>query len=184
MQGPAAGLVHSGLSQPQQSRLGLPSKTGRTVLPHIDGTAHCIAWTACAWSHTLYTKHNALHILWFPAIKQSALETPIVTCDCFILPANASHSAASLCACHKVICLQGTQLFIRSFELGVLFVPSLEAIYKQHPHRGFTCTPREPPARTSDLPDASTGSDMPGKNLTCLLPKCHKHKISAILPAI
>ncbi len=38
--------------------------------------------------------------------------------------------------------MQGTQLFIRSFELGVLFLPSLEAGYQQHPHRAFTCTPQ------------------------------------------
>ena len=36
--------------------------------------------------------------------------------------------------------MQGTQLFIRSFELGVLFLPSLEARYRQHPHRDFSCT--------------------------------------------
>lgn len=38
--------------------------------------------------------------------------------------------------------MQGTQLFIRSFELGVMFLPSLEARYQQHPHKGFTCTPQ------------------------------------------
>ena len=38
--------------------------------------------------------------------------------------------------------MQGTQLFIRSFELGVMFLPSLEACYQQHPHKAFTCTPQ------------------------------------------
>jgi tyrosyl-DNA phosphodiesterase-1 len=29
----------------------------------------------------------------------------------------------------------GQQLFIRSYELGVLCLPSLEAAYRRHPHR-------------------------------------------------
>lgn len=39
-------------------------------------------------------------------------------------------------------CLQkgGAQLFVRSYELGVLLLPSLEAAYRSHPHRGFSCT--------------------------------------------
>ena len=35
-----------------------------------------------------------------------------------------------------------TSLFVRSYELGVLFLPSLEAAYRKHPHRHFHCTPR------------------------------------------
>ena len=31
----------------------------------------------------------------------------------------------------------GTQLYIRSFELGVLCTPQLEAAYRAHPHYGF-----------------------------------------------
>lgn len=41
------------------------------------------------------------------------------------------------------VVLQGTQLFIRSFELGVMFLPSLEACYQQHPNKDFTCTPQD-----------------------------------------
>ncbi len=51
--------------------------------------------------------------------------------------------------------MQGTQLFIRSFELGVMFLPSLEARYRQHPNRGFSCTPQAVPAQPS-TEDAST----------------------------
>lgn len=58
--------------------------------------------------------------------------------------------------------LQGTQLFIRSFELGVLFLPSLEARYLQHPHRGFSCTPPETPKDpTTEDAGPSTGSSDP-----------------------
>jgi hypothetical protein len=32
------------------------------------------------------------------------------------------------------------QLKILNFELGVLLLPSLEAAYQRHPHRGFSCT--------------------------------------------
>ena len=42
------------------------------------------------------------------------------------------------------VSVQGTQLFIRSFELGVMFLPSLEDCYRQHPHRGFSCDPQDP----------------------------------------
>lgn len=57
--------------------------------------------------------------------------------------------------------LQGTQLFIRSFELGVLFLPSLEARYLQHPHRGFSCTPPGSPRdpTTEDVGPSTAGSD-------------------------
>jgi tyrosyl-DNA phosphodiesterase-1 len=34
-----------------------------------------------------------------------------------------------------VRCLQ-----VRSYELGVLLLPSLEEAYRRHPHRGFSCT--------------------------------------------
>jgi tyrosyl-DNA phosphodiesterase-1 len=34
----------------------------------------------------------------------------------------------------------GAQLFVRSYELGVLLLPSLEAAYRSHPQRGFSCT--------------------------------------------
>ena len=53
---------------------------------------------------------------------------------------------------------QGTQLFIRSFELGVMFLPSLESHYRQHPHRGFTCTPREAPPQS---PSSDPTIDLP-----------------------
>ena len=33
---------------------------------------------------------------------------------------------------------------VRSYELGVLCLPSLEAAYLQHPHRGFNCTEQVP----------------------------------------
>lgn len=49
--------------------------------------------------------------------------------------------------------MQGTQLFIRSFELGVMFLPSLEARYQQHPNKDFTCTPQgSPPTGPSSEP--------------------------------
>lgn len=38
---------------------------------------------------------------------------------------------------------QQSSLFIRSYELGVLCLPALEAQYRQHPHRGFSCTAPE-----------------------------------------
>ena len=56
---------------------------------------------------------------------------------------------------HAGMHVQGTQLFIRSFELGVMLLPSLEARYRQHPNRGFSCTPQAPPAQPS-TEDAST----------------------------
>ncbi len=56
--------------------------------------------------------------------------------------------------------VQGTQLFIRSFELGVMFLPSLEARYRQHPNRGFSCTPQAPPAQPS-TEAASTCNEAP-----------------------
>jgi hypothetical protein len=56
---------------------------------------------------------------------------------------------------HAGTYVQGTQLFIRSFELGVMFLPSLEARYRQHPNRGFSCNPQAPPAHPS-AEDAST----------------------------
>ncbi|GMH40675.1 hypothetical protein BSKO_08579 [Bryopsis sp. KO-2023] len=34
-----------------------------------------------------------------------------------------------------------TQLMIRSYEMGVLFVPSAEQAYRTSPHRDFSCTP-------------------------------------------
>lgn len=53
---------------------------------------------------------------------------------------------------------QGTQLFIRSFELGVLFLPSLEAQYRKHPHRDFSCTPElAKPANVRPVGSAETG---------------------------
>ena len=33
---------------------------------------------------------------------------------------------------------------VRSYELGVLFSPSLEAAYRAHRHCGFSCTPQPP----------------------------------------
>lgn len=35
---------------------------------------------------------------------------------------------------------QGTQLMIRSYEMGVLFVPSTEKLFQSSPHRRFSCT--------------------------------------------
>ena len=37
----------------------------------------------------------------------------------------------------------GSQLAIRSFELGVLLLPSLEAAYRAHPHRAFVADEEE-----------------------------------------
>ncbi|KAL3159457.1 hypothetical protein ABBQ38_009882 [Trebouxia sp. C0009 RCD-2024] len=56
---------------------------------------------------------------------------------------------------------QGTQLFIRSFELGVMFLPSLEARYQQHPHQAFTCTRAMPGNRSSQQqsPDPRSSPD-------------------------
>ncbi|KAL0031162.1 hypothetical protein WJX77_006853 [Trebouxia sp. C0004] len=65
----------------------------------------------------------------------------------------ASHNLSK--AAWGAVQKQGTQLFIRSFELGVMFLPSLEARYRQHPNRGFSCTPQAPPAHPS-AEDAST----------------------------
>ena len=39
-----------------------------------------------------------------------------------------------------------TQLMIRSYELGVLLLPGLEAAYLASRHRGFSCTPGVPAA--------------------------------------
>ncbi|KAL3157421.1 hypothetical protein ABBQ32_011893 [Trebouxia sp. C0010 RCD-2024] len=57
---------------------------------------------------------------------------------------------------------QGTQLFIRSFELGVMFLPSLEARHQHHPHRAFTCTPQAMLSNRSSQqhsPDQRSGPD-------------------------
>eukprot|EP00892_Ulva_mutabilis_P008980 jgi/Ulvmu1/6454/UM003_0084.1 len=44
-----------------------------------------------------------------------------------------------------------TSLFIRSYELGVLCLPELEAAYRGHPHRGFSCTAAAAAARERPL---------------------------------
>ena len=72
-----------------------------------------------------------------------------------LLPQNIINSYR-----HAGTHLQGTQLFIRSFELGVMFLPSLEARYRQHPNTGFSCTPQTPPAQPS-TEDASTCNEAP-----------------------
>lgn len=33
---------------------------------------------------------------------------------------------------------------VRSYELGVLFLPGLEAAYRGHRHCGFSCTAKRP----------------------------------------
>lgn len=71
--------------------------------------------------------------------------------------AYAWHSCTNIIAkAEKLrVATQGTQLFIRSFELGVLFLPSLEAAYRQHPNRLFTCTPNPDQARAAAGSDAA-----------------------------
>ncbi len=39
-----------------------------------------------------------------------------------------------------------TQLMVRSYELGVLLLPSLERAYRASRHRGFSCTSAAPAA--------------------------------------
>lgn len=39
----------------------------------------------------------------------------------------------------------GTQIQVRSYEMGVLFLPSLEAAYRRHRHRAFSCLPSHGP---------------------------------------
>lgn len=39
---------------------------------------------------------------------------------------------------------QGTQLMIRSYEMGVLFGPSTENLFRSSPHRFFSCTDIRP----------------------------------------
>lgn len=46
---------------------------------------------------------------------------------------------------------QGTSLFIRSYELAVLCLPALEAHYRSHPHRAFSCTAAPLPAPQAPL---------------------------------
>ena len=33
-----------------------------------------------------------------------------------------------------------SQLMVHSFEMGVLFVPDLELLYRQHRHHGYCCS--------------------------------------------
>lgn len=47
---------------------------------------------------------------------------------------------------------KGSQLHIRSFELGVLAVPSLEAAFRASPYAAFCAHPHQAPARQFTLP--------------------------------
>ena len=61
------------------------------------------------------------------------------------------HSSTSRACKHPptLPAAQGQQLFIRSYELGVLLLPSLEAQYRRHRHCGFSCTAAAAPPQTS-----------------------------------
>ncbi len=50
----------------------------------------------------------------------------------------ASHNLSK--AAFGTLQKNGSQLFIMHYELAVLSLPSSEAAYRVHPHRGFSCT--------------------------------------------
>ena len=52
---------------------------------------------------------------------------------------------------------KGQQLFIHSFELGVMFLPSTERAFQQSQHCTFNCTPEHPHAALLQPPE-STGA--------------------------
>lgn len=45
---------------------------------------------------------------------------------------------------NDVVWVAGGILMVRSYELGVLFLPSLESAYRGHRHCGFSCTDKAP----------------------------------------
>eukprot|EP00798_Chlamydomonas_sp_ICE-L_P020433 gene20433-27221_t len=59
---------------------------------------------------------------------------------------------------------KNTQLMVRSYELGVLVLPSLEEQYRRHEHYGFSCTPGRPyamQAEPKNPTDVQAGTQMP-----------------------
>lgn len=75
--------------------------------------------------------------------------------DCLPWYLVASHNLSK--AAWGALQKNGQQLMIRSYELGVLCVPSLEAKHRQHPHRGFCCTGDDRPAGAGGADETAGG---------------------------
>lgn len=59
---------------------------------------------------------------------------------------------------------QGSQLMVRSYELGVLLVPSLEGAYRASRWRGFSCTSSQPwqQQQVAALPPGGAAAEQAG----------------------
>ena len=127
-----------------------------------------VAWLYVG-SHNL-SKAGALLAGSQSVVEQDAMQAsclfipmPLPSClpDHLPLPSYMAHGPpccpclSFLLAAWGALQLKGTQFFIRSYELGVLLVPSLEAAYRASRWRGFSCT------STAEQPRGLAGAGAP-----------------------